>query len=350
MSNPSPEAISAETPAGHSAVQKRKTYGSIQVLRAIAAYAVVLFHLKVLRIGYTGVDLFFVISGYIMGMVAIRETPLKFAYRRLTRIVPLYWMATLALCVLSLVPGLMRTFSFDMASLFKSLAFIPYFDRNGDFYPLLVPGWTLNFEIFFYLVFALAMLTPWPRRATVLVLAVLVAAGLILTPQSAPLQVYTNPLVLEFAAGLALSLLAARVSRLAGLASLMAGCLALAAMVAGITMPGDGLQRVLVAGLPCACVLLGVTSLEQEGFFPSLPLLVYLGDISYSLYLTHGFVLPVVEHLHFLSGFLLVTVASLASFALAALTYHGFERPVSRFFRKLENRLQLARRPSEAMS
>ena len=74
---------------------------SIQFLRAIAAFTVLLFHLigPAFVIGAAGVDVFFVISGFIMGSFAAGGKPLQFFYHRLVRIVPLYWAVTLAMCI-----------------------------------------------------------------------------------------------------------------------------------------------------------------------------------------------------------------------------------------------------------
>src|SRR5215475_4375641 len=81
-----------------------RTLESIQVLRAVAATLVLLFHTKVLGWGYAGVDIFFAISGFIMGTVGIAQKPADFFVLRLIRIVPLYWLVTLGMCLLSLVP------------------------------------------------------------------------------------------------------------------------------------------------------------------------------------------------------------------------------------------------------
>lgn len=318
--------------------QKLPRYESIQALRGGAALLVVLFHLGVMPNGHTGVDLFFVISGFIMGAIGVDERPLRFVYRRVTRIAPLYWAVTLAMCVLFFVPGLMRNFSFTSEQLIKSLLFIPYFDNAGELYPLVVPGWTLNFEMFFYLVFAAALFTPWPRRATMGVLVALTAVGLVMAPTRPFALVATSPLVLEFAAGLFLSRWSGTIPARVGMILAAIGFAALAAVMVGIVMPGEGLRRVVAAGLPSAALLAGVLSLEAAGRWPRLPAAVFLGNISYSLYLTHGLVLPLVEKFAPENVLLLVPVGMAASIALAALTFRAFEQPSIAFFRRIENR------------
>lgn len=300
---------------------------------------VVMFHLKVLPHGHAGVDLFFVISGFIMGTVGATETPVRFAYRRVTRIAPLYWLVTLTFCGLSLVPGLMRNFSFTGEELLKSLLFIPYADRSGQLYPLVVPGWTLNFEMFFYGIFAAALFIPWPRLATILALFALAAGGVLFTPADPVMRVATSPLVLEFAFGLLLSGGLVHRSASVGFVLFGIGLFWMAGMMGGLFAPGDGFQRVLVAGVPSLLLLSGALTIEQADRWPSLPTAIFLGNISYSLYLTHGLALPVLERFLPDNVVVLVPIALVTCIALAAVTYLGFERPVGRLVRRLEKRI-----------
>ena len=139
------------------------TLVSIQALRVIAAFMVLAFHVSlevakltpaaVLTPGSAGVDLFFVISGFVMLYSSERLfgrpwASAQFFKRRLVRIVPLYWLATTALVLL------VAPFAGTKAVI-ASLLFWPY-PAGGA--PLLNVGWTLNIEMFFYLVFAAALL------------------------------------------------------------------------------------------------------------------------------------------------------------------------------------------------
>lgn len=328
--------------------QKPPRYESIQALRAGAALLVVLFHLGILPNGHTGVDLFFVISGFIMGAISVNERPARFVYRRVSRIAPLYWLVTLAMCVLFFVPGLMRNFDFTAEQLIKSLLFIPYFNEAGELYPLVVPGWTLNFEMFFYLIFAAALFTPWPRRATMAALVVLTGLGVMLAPTRPFALIATSPLILEFAGGLLLSRRAGAIPARLGFALAAIGVVGLAAMVIGLVTPGEGLRRVVLAGLPSMLLLAGVLSLEAAGRWPKLSSAVFLGNISYSLYLTHGLVLPLVEKYTPSNPIVLVPLGIGASVALASITYRLFEEPSITLFRKIEARI-FTRREAVAM-
>ena len=172
---------------------------NIQALRAVAALLVVFVHIDRLAelagfrsgttaFGNTGVDLFFVISGFIM-VVTVTErpqSPSQFFRHRVARIVPLYWLVTLAVFTLALVaPVLLQSTKANPAELLKSLAFIPYPRSDGQMHPLVFVGWTLNYEMMFYALFAVGML--FARKATgfaftlgALVLAVI--AGQIVRP------------------------------------------------------------------------------------------------------------------------------------------------------------------------
>lgn len=191
----------------------------VQYLRGIAAMMVVWHHsmgqvaatkdfIRVPEFGVYGVDLFFMISGFIMLVTTWDKsiTPMEFIGHRIRRVVPLYWAATLVMVAAAVIaPAQFKTLQFDAVSLFKSLFFIPYYSP-GDIYPhpLLVPGWTLNYEMFFYALFAATLLVGRNWRVPIMVgtLSALVIAGYALHPNSAALQVYTNHMLLEFGAGM----------------------------------------------------------------------------------------------------------------------------------------------------
>jgi len=308
-------------------------FASIQVMRALAALAVLLFHLKLLPIGYAGVDIFFVISGFIMGSIGEREAPVDFIGRRLIRIVPLYWAVTFGMCLLSFVPGLFATFGFDAPSLIKSLLFIPYAQPNGEIWPLVVPGWTLNYEMLFYLVFCLALLAQRPLAVTLLLLGSLVLAGRVVSADNAIWRSWTDPLLLEFLAGLILSRLDWIRGGILGGSLLVLGLIGfcIAAYIGGDT----GGWRPLALGLPALALVSGGLALERAAAWPKLRPLELVGDWSYSLYLLHGLALKAVEKPLGAHPWLAAPVGIVASIALAYVSYRFFEKPVARFLRDL---------------
>ncbi|MEI7432578.1 MAG: acyltransferase, partial [Betaproteobacteria bacterium] len=126
---------------------------TLQILRAIAATSVVYYHVKCLpNFGSFGVDIFFVISGFVMSLiVANGESTTRFAINRVARIVPLYWLLTSAVLVLTLFyPALFDSTTADFYNYLKSLFFIPYYKESGYLHPMLTMGWSLNYEMFFY--------------------------------------------------------------------------------------------------------------------------------------------------------------------------------------------------------
>jgi exopolysaccharide production protein ExoZ len=322
------------TADGRSIHTRQRRFDSIQVLRAVAAISVVLFHASVFNIGYGGVDIFFVISGFIMGTIGINERPGVFVANRLIRIVPLYWAVTIAICVLSFIPGAFRTFTFDAETLAKSLLFIPYYDQTGKIWPLVVPGWTLNYEVFFYAVFAVGLLWKRAVSLTVLVMGGLAILGWVLQSRNPLIHTYTNALLLEFAAGLAI----AHFHRIKGL------WLGVGLLTAGILLfihacltqqqdDLDGFARLAVLGFPAILVILGALSLERAGYWPRLRLLEAVGDASYSLYLLHGFAVAFSHKFLHLPNSIVAAVIVVSSLIAGLLSYHLFERPVGRMLR-----------------
>ena len=195
----------------------RSSIQSLQVLRGGAAMVVVLHHAlgrvgllpQGADFGALGVQVFFVLSGFIMEWTAPRLLAAgdwaasgRFLLKRVVRVVPLYWLATLALAALMLRGG--NPFTWQQLGL--SLGFVPHLNplRPGEVVPLLVPGWTLNYEMFFYACFGLSLLAGRARRPLLTAaLLGLVAWGWWVPPTSAIGQIYTSTLLLEFLAGMA---------------------------------------------------------------------------------------------------------------------------------------------------
>ncbi len=279
---------------------------SIQYMRALAVLLVVAFHLsiripdafppealKFLRVGGAGVDLFFVISGFIMWTISEgRATgPAEFMLRRISRIVPMYWLATLAWCAIAAV-GITAWVKLTPEHVVKSLFFVPHYNPSypDEVFPVLVPGWTLNYEMFFYLIFALCLFLPARLRLAGLVGALggLVIAGWLTTASGPIAATYTSPLLLEFLAGVAIGHCWRRGLHPRGATA--AACLTagLAALVyAGATGIDEDTQRVLYWGAPSVLIVIGALGVRPLAVEHGRLLLI--GDASYSIYLTHLF-------------------------------------------------------------
>jgi exopolysaccharide production protein ExoZ len=321
---------------------------SIQYLRGFAAFGVLLFHAAdragwAFGVGAAGVDVFFVISGFIMWVVTCRKTPspAEFLVRRVQRIVPLYWGLTLGVAAAAvLLPAAFPSMQPTLAHVVQSLLFVPHRDDAGLIAPLIVPGWTLNYEMFFYLLFAAGLLAParvrpWALSAALLGLAAIGPLGDARNPLWAT---YTNPLLLEFGAGVWLGK-AWSEGRLPGRAlgwTLVAAGLA---GFAGVTLAGLDVEpvRVLAWGLPALALVTGAVSLERAGPLPHWWPLRALGDASYSVYLIHGLAISAAVRALQLLGveapvpLFVVSVATGVAAGLVA--YQLAEKPLMKLFR-----------------
>jgi len=198
----------------------------IQILRGLAAMLVVFAHVQPqldhfggpqltwLGVGGCGVDIFFVISGFIIWVTSQSAdmTPAKFLIRRAIRIAPLYWLMTAFVASVALVmPSVMSSTRFQLDHVIASFVFIPYLHPVLDeIYPILVPGWSLNYEAFFYLLFGVALLARKRVVAGGLVLSALlalVAYGSVFAPTQTQLAYFTQPIMLEFGLGLCVGVL-----------------------------------------------------------------------------------------------------------------------------------------------
>ncbi|SIQ10967.1 exopolysaccharide production protein ExoZ [Rhizobium sp. RU35A] len=329
-----------------------KTLYGIQYLRAIAALAVVLFHAaersgENFAIGAAGVDVFFVVSGFIMMVISHnrQQTPASFLRERILRIVPSYWIVT-SIMVFGGALGLFPNLVLDLPHLIGSYFFLPVPSPNGGaLWPVLVQGWTLNYEMFFYLAFAATLLLPEGRRlaALALLFGLLVATGLMIDAPGEPLLFYTQPILLEFLAGAVIGRLwlGGQVPRTeTGLMLIAGAVLAFAA----IYLTNMDFSTAICAPLAIALVL-GVLALEKGEALPPLPGLAYLGDASYSIYLWHTLAISVVLKIGLalsLPAPLIAWIGALAGTLLGILCYEGLERPLQHF---IKHRRLVIRRP-----
>jgi exopolysaccharide production protein ExoZ len=226
--------------------------------------------------------------------------------------------------------GVFRLFTFDVVSLVKSLMFVPYFNQDGKIWPLLVPGWTLNFEMFFYVIFAFGLALKKPKWFSAIVLVILVLVGRIWVPSEAMMKVWTSPLLLEFIYGLLLSSVKTYPNVRGSMALIGLG---IVIFVCGIVFKiNDGDVRIFTCGIPAFFIIFGTLGIERAGYWPVKTLgLELIGDFSYSLYLLHGLIIAV-GHRYFGTGDFIVEIGILLVALVVALSsYRLIEKPSGRW-------------------
>jgi exopolysaccharide production protein ExoZ len=334
---------------------------NIQLLRAVAAYLVVFVHLSELLPetpittflhdkGYSGVDLFFVISGFIMVYSTSRKkiSASQFLLNRITRIIPLYYSTTLIVFGIAITfPLIFQNTSPDFYALLKSLTFVPFEKSPGRIYPLYYLGWTLNYEMFFYMIFALSLSFWYEMRV---VLCATVILGLVLVgryigdPSNVISYFYSQPIMLDFSLGMILALLrdqisaAMRGSPVLPWLTLSFGIVTLltASSLLTIAPPfyAPPTNTFVTFGLPAALIAMaaiGLHDVKTRGqpwqFFQE------IGDASYSIYLSHFFIVGALtafaNHIHLPTT--LRIILALITIPLTAIVgiclFHFFERP-----------------------
>ncbi|TPN75538.1 acyltransferase [Mesorhizobium sp. CU2] len=309
----------------------------MQYLRGLAACAVVGFHVSEqfggpFHVGAAGVDVFFVISGFIMWVTTAGRTadPWRFMWRRITRIVPLYWIVTLLTAAGILIkPQFFYGHIFSVANFVGSLFFLPVL-QEGALHPVVIQGWTLCYEMMFYLVFTLVLFLGGRWRLGVLVGALVAIVALHFVLPAGYARAFTDPVVLEFAAGVVVGRLwlqGARLPLWAGLAMAVTGFLLLAAS----PLFDADVARVLRWGLPATLIVAGAVFAERARPFKPGALPSFLGDASYSIYLWHVVVGVLATGLVLRTGLpaiLQPTTILVVTLALSSVLYLIVEKPL----------------------
>lgn len=316
---------------------------SIQALRAVAASSVILVHIPFIGKGAFGVDIFFVISGFIICYISSLNSD-HFLLKRVFRIVPLYWLGTFGVFLVALaMPALLNATTANLTNLSKSLFLIPYRREDGATFPMLFLGWTLEYEMFFYFVFGLSLMffKRWASLAASLLLAAVAAAGAVFQPSSTIPRFYSNPIILEFVLGMAVFAVWHRYRSwfnkfpIAAALAIAVGCYTYLYLVESHVGRNS---RLVLQGLPSVAIVVCLLALEGRVQFPRWLLLI--GDASYSLYLFHPYVIQLVDKkmvaLAVLTPLSLVASvgAILACFVLAIVSFKVVERPSNEFLRR----------------
>lgn len=334
----------------------------IQASRGIAALLVLLFHVTELsgtklhqpfcfnlfRFGSAGVDFFFVLSGFIIFFVhradiGHRDRFQPFAIKRLIRVYPLYWIVTLILLpAYFLVPSFGYGYENHLATILQSLLLIP--QEHG---PILTVGWSLCYEVFFYTVFGLAILLPF--NISFWMLGIWLSGSILNTVLETVFLIKSHFVIqflfsyhtLEFAFGcLAAFLVFRRFQFRAALFLIFGGVLFLLTGI-GQSYQLFQLHPAIAYGFPSCLILIGAATLDLRQTIHPSSLLSYLGDASYSIYLTHYPCLSAALKLFLalnlfsvLGHGLTFAVLILVTLAFGCLTYAKVEKPLSIILRK----------------
>ena len=356
---------------------------SLQALRGIAALLVVLYHTGTLyavhtgqvlwqnafRAGFAGVDVFFVLSGVVICCAHAQDIgrpqrALRFAARRSFRLLPVYWLVV-AMKVLkdgATVP---------LVTLLGAVLLVPVPQ------PYITVAWTLSYELLFYTLFFGCILLPWRRCAALPLLALLVLPMLSLAgPADSPAlqqaaRFLFNNHLLEFAFGVVVYPLLRRFGPPSAAVSATLAVAGVAAFgVAAVLgtrisqsligqiglsahdvaeLRGNAVleQAVYCFGLPAAVAILGLIGLERHDRLrlPWQGGLTWIGDISYSLYLTHGFVINALLGVGSIRDWivrqpLLLVVVWAATLLLASILHRAVEVPALRWGGEISRRLR----------
>ena len=331
---------------------------TIQYLRALAALSVVFFHANGLAqenfrnqwssFGAVGVDVFFVISGFVMWVTtsSAEPSPLHFLRNRIIRVVPLYWLVTIVAFVSAYAFRGGDHYRATASEFVQSLLFIPFVSgRTHQIQPILIAGWTLNFEMFFYAVFALVLTLPRNYRAATVavVLGALVVLGLAAPSANPVYSTFTSPLLIEFLLGCLLGMLYKRGAlprRPVAVALLMLGAVLM--LFDQETQAVEiGLGRLVHWGLPAFFLVVGALSMEPIAK-PN-RILLLLGVASYAIYLIHTIVMASVKDAvaagwlgeRLASAEMFLPAACIAGVAAGLVAYRLVEQPLTGIMRKI---------------
>jgi len=322
-------------------------YASLQTLRFIAAFAVLITHstfytseryinIPLYDNGVNGVGLFFTISGFVMiissqkliGMPGGWKTFLK---KRLIRIVPIYFLFNiLKVVVMFASNGLVKHTVLDIPYIIKSFFFLPALNADGKFFPLYGVGWTLNFEMFYYLLFTIALASKKNPIIFTSFFFIPLAILSFYTNKTWPdVRFYCNILVLNFIYGmLAAWLITGKKTIVVPVALLM--------VVAGLCflfIPALNSQPKSIVGLATFILIYGAASADKQisRYLPSF--VIFLGGASYSLYLIHPTIAPIIptlfNKLHISTPMLSVAGCIVAAIVSACIFYKLVELPLT---------------------
>jgi len=342
---------------------------SIQILRGIAALLVVVVHAvkmseiylgtypsffdlgQLKYIGGIGVDIFFVISGFIMCQMTYRKpitnwhALIQFAKARFYRIVPLYWLLTLLFAaVLLIAPSVFNRLVFDWWHLLNSMLFIPYQVDSGKWNPVIAQGWTLTFEFLFYSIFVFSLFF-FKKNGSLVTVAIITIIYVVFFGQefdSVFQRLFAEPRLIEFSYGVLLAVLYnARVCLFSQKLFICINMIYLVLTVFYIlNVEIEGSFRGIFWGITSLLIVSNFLIFEKFFKKRNFKLLSLVGDSSYSLYLVHNIVLAVLAKgfsilLPSINSYLFILFSIVFSILFGIFVYKVIERPLMNKTKKI---------------
>lgn len=280
-----------------------KRIESIQALRAFAALSVVLTHMSFIKSGSFGVDIFFIVSGFLM-MYSTEKGIERYWKKKIKRIVPFYWIMTIITAMaVKVMPDLFNSYEVSWMYLIKSLFFIPY--EHGSIYqPILGLGYTLNYEVLFYVLFyisfKMAEKLELMGRGVICSIIIFLIVELKMMKLPMPFYFWSNALMLNFVLGILLYYLfklidfEKRLQTENRMRSYLCDVSLLLVIVFLWVIPvPTGEMRFFIWGIPSAVLFVVIYIFYYRKSVPSVVLMI--GNISYYIYLTHPYCVRLTE-------------------------------------------------------
>lgn len=350
---------------------KREYYrfDSIQSLRCLAVLLVVFFHVILIakkyitngevfseffKFGMFGVDLFFVVSGFVMisvtrGKFKDKIQAFDFLYRRISRIYPTYWFYTiLVLIVFCFRPSWVNNSQGNHADIIASFLLFP-----AQSLPLVMVGWTLIHEMYFYLIFFVILLFVKEENVCLAIMlwgVFVIIFNLYFDTSDPIINLISHPMTFEFIAGCISGLIFYKIEiKVPSVLYVSIGCISLILSIFLYIYycnffhnfePG-GWYRVFIFGIPSMFIVCLFANAERCGlciysFF------VKIGNASYSIYLSHvltlsafGRVMNTSYAKSMLSDYVMIAILFIFSIILGISGYYLVEKPLLKFSRKI---------------
>ena len=347
-----------------------KKYSLIQILRGFAAIFVMLYHASrhyqvknlvflnnFFQNGYFGVDIFFVLSGFVIYYSSQKYLEngncIEFLKKRIIRIYPSFWL--FLLFPLTLVFFLLPQFIADKSA-FEPINYLKVFFLVFDHQQISQISWTLSFELYFYLLFFLMIFN---RNFKYLILLILILATINLIDENLFSDIYStkylfSPLILEFFLGVLIFYIVSKINKNYILGFCVLFVVSIISFVFINYLSSNNIiyitkhNRVLNFGLASFLLILSLVLIEKFNTIKSFKILILIGDASYVLYLIHSIILSLFDNKFILSGKFIVLNNQLTTIlvccfivTLSVFLHLIIEKPMLKYLNKFLFKRQL---------